>query len=489
MLGLLLMLTATHFAPIDASLAPTQFAAAPNGSNVYDAIDGGTRRVTVGGSHKSEDRLLLTDGRKRLAGNARDLTRNFSVVAWAVRRHLDYVTQFTFHAVTKDKGFNKALEELIDADSRRERFDTAGRHSLARAIRLLEAHATIDGDAGFVKLSNGTCQGLEGDRVKTPQIADINPDEWEHGVKLNDARRASAYAVHRRTRGENLEFERMVPAANMLWHGTYNRFDQVRGISPITSALNLFRDVHENFDYALVKAKITQIFGIKIMRASLNDESPGQLTGGVDANDDEDKSAYNVDFGKGPVVVDMDRGDDLGVIESATPSTQFQAFTELAMMAALKGLDIPFSFYDESHTNFFGSKGAWFHYERSCKTKRDALAELLDAWTLWRLQLHVLDNELSLPSGAVLSDLNWLWVPRGTPWWDPSKEVIGDLRAIGAGLDNPQRICREKDRGDFYDNCDKIAEAIEYAKALGLTLNFDPGAQPQTIEVNTDAQK
>ena len=478
---------ATLFTPIDVSQEPTRFTADTGVSQAYDAVDGGKRRITVIGSHRSEDKLLNRDGRRRLAGNARDLVRNFSVVAWAVRRHLDYVTQFQFHGQTNDKAFNKALEELVERDSRKDRFDAAGRHSLHAGIRLLEAHASIDGDAGFLKLSSGKVQGIEGDRVRNPDKP-VNLDDWDHGIQHDTAGKALAYAIHRRKNGTQLEYERTVPAANMLWHGAYGRFDQIRGIGPITASLNFFRDVFENFDFALAKAKASMLMGIKINRSASASESGGQITGGTDADGNEDKSDYDVDFGKGPVLIDMDPGDDMSVIESTTPSTQFQSFTELVMMAALKGLDIPFSFYDESHTNFFGSKGAWFHYERSCKTKRDALAELLDAWTLWRLQLRILSGDLKLPSGKILSDMDWLWVPRGTPWWDPSKEVIGDLRAIAAGLDNPQRICREKDRGDFYDNIDKRAEAEAYAKSKGVTLSFDPLAANQPPEP-TDPQQ
>lgn len=483
MFGCILMLS-TLCVPIDVSPSPTQFTSSDTGvAQAYDAVDGGKRRISVVGSHRSEDKLLNRDGRRRLSGNARDLVRNFSVVAWAVRRHLDYVTQFQFHGNTKDKGFNKAIEEMVEYDSRKKRFDAAGRHSLHSGIRLLESHASLDGDGGFLKLSNGTVQGIEGDRVRNPDAA-INLDEWEHGIKKNAAGGAAAYAIHRRVNGTYLQYERTVPESSMLWHACYGRFDQFRGIGPITASLNFFRDVFENFDFALAKAKASMLMGIKVKRNAAVEESGGKVTGGTDAEGNEDKSDYNVEWGRGPVVIDMDPGDDMEVMESETPSNQFQSFTELVMMAALKGLDIPYSFYDESHTNFFGSKGAWYHYERSCKTKRDNLAELLDAWTLWRLQLRVLDGTLKLPSRKILSDMDWLWVPRGMPWWDPAKEVRGDIAAVSAGFDNPQRICREKDRGDVYDNIDKTADVVAYAKTKGVKLSYSLEPDPQPAKSN-----
>lgn len=469
------------FAPIEVS--SKQFNSAGVTNETYDAVSGGKRRKSVAGSSQSEDRLLLTNSRKRLAGNARDLNRNFAIVAWAIRRHLDYVTQFQFHGNTKDRGFNAELERVVDTFARKRRFDAAGRHGLPMMLRLLESHSSLDGDNGWLKLADGTVQGIEHDRVRNPQPMTSTVNEWTHGIQTDKRSRALNYAVHKRTTGGTFEFERIVPAYNMLWHGYFGRYDQVRGISPITSSLNLFRDVHENFDYALAKAKLTQIFALAILRSAGAEGSTGKISGGEDEDGNEDKSDYDIKFGDGPIVVDLDHGDSLQAIESQQPSAEFQNFNLAVMMAALKGLDIPFSFYDEGHTNFFGSKGAWFHYERSCKFKRDQLAELLDSWTLWRTQLAILDGELKLPRGKVITDIDWLWVPRGMPWWDPAKEIRGDVMAIGAGLDNPQRICRERDRGDFYDNIDKTAEAIGYAKSKGVPISFNPTQAP--VEVVT----
>jgi capsid protein len=193
------------------------------------------------------------------------------------------------------------------------------------------------------------------------------------------------------------------------------------------------------------------------------------------------------------VFLDMEPGDDARMLESATPSTQFQDFSNLMIMVALKALDIPFSFFDESHTNFFGSRGAWLHYERSCHDKRERLQELLRRLTIWRLMLFLLDGDLRLPAGTNISDLQWEWVPVGMPWWDPAKEINGDLLAIGAGLDNPQRITKERGRGDWYDNIDRIAEAIEYARGKQVPLSFVPGLmppdEPEKHESGKDAKK
>lgn len=133
------------------------------------------------------------------------------------------------------------------------------------------------------------------------------------------------------------------------------------------------------------------------------------------------------------------------------------------------------------------------HYERSCDPKRQALLELLRRLTVWRIGLMILDGELQLPRGMTSLGVNdWEWVPTGMPWWDPAKEIRGNLMAIAAGLDTPQRICKESGTGDFYDNIDQIADAVEYSKKklepLGASISFNPGPAPLEIAVNNADQ-
>lgn len=444
----------------------------------YDATDARGRRKSPAVRTQSEDRILDAGKRAKLQANATDLHRNFAICQWMIRRHLDYVATFSFHGRTENDTVNDQLEFLMRKWARPYNCDAAGRHRLGKMIRLAELLAVLHGDVGLLKLANGQLQGIESDRIRNP-VGETTA-EWLHGVKVNGAGRAQAYAIHRRQNYGGFELERMVTAGNLCLHGYFDRFDQVRGISPIASALNPMRDVYENFDLALAKAKVEQLFALVLKREALDGTGDTSETTVTD-EDGTERTQYEVDFGKGPVKLDLDPGDDAEFLESQHPSANFQAFTQLVLMVGLKALDIPYSFYDESHTNFFGSRGAWLHYERASQDKRETLQELLDRITLWRTQLWILDGELELPRGMTVGDVAWEWVPMGMPWWDPAKEINGDLLAIGAGLDHPQRITKERGRGDWYDNVDEIGKAIEYARSKGVPLAFDP--QAQVVEV------
>ena len=339
-------------------------------------------------------------------------------------------------------------------------------------IRLLEAQRTVKGDCGLLKLGDGRLQAIESDRIRNPGGATIaGPNQnWVHGVKLDEAGRALAYAVHRRRMG-TFEFERSVPAGNLILHGYFDRFDQVRGISPIVAALDPLRDLYENFTLALAKAKVEQLFALAFYRGAT--DAAGVVT--------PTERKYEVDFGSGPVVLDLDPGDRAEFLTSSSPHSNFQAFGQLILAVAMKALDLPYIFADEGAGVFHSFRGSWLIYDRSCETKREENRDVLNRLTLWRLILAVLDGELTIPKGMQLSDLAWAWNHRGFPWFDPNKELTGDLAAIQAGFDTPQRITQKRGGGDWYANIEQTGKALKFAKEQKVAVSFAP--VPQRIEV------
>jgi capsid protein len=334
-----------------------------------------------------------------------------------------------------------------------------------------------------LKLASGQTQIIEGDRIRTPYTgipAGINPMFINQGVYCNTAGRPVAYVLCRRARttdtgimGADMVYDRMLQAQYVYHHACWDttaRFDQVRGVSPIASAYNAFRDVYENIDYASVKAKISQMFGVAITRDGTPEETglgvggtgvyDGNANGtpqncdGTTANLKPGETSYDkLDFGRGPIVLQLDQGDDAKILESQTPSTQFQDFIPLVLQIALKSIDVPYSFADESHTNYSGQRQAWILYEKSARSKRGENRDLLDDWTAWQMGIMVDDGELELPAGMSVADLKWQWKATGTPWIDPLKEVLADVAAMEAGIESPIGVAdRVGDRDPFEIN-------------------------------------
>jgi capsid protein len=446
----------------------------------YDGANASPRRRQVTVNIQHEDLAARQQTRRILMSNQQDLMRNFAIAKWAIEKHLDYVTAFTFQCRTPNKKFNDRVEAFIEGASGQLDFDVAGRHRLSRATRISEACRVVNGDHAWMKVvrpgpgpgngSRGFVQMIESDLIRS-LTTDPGPQvNWYNGVRVAPSGAAIEYALHRRSLGTVYEFDRMVPARNIYLHAWYHRFDQVRGISPISSALNWFRDIYEGFEYALAKLKVAQLFGLSIYRQG--ETAPGQMQFTEDANaDGVPDSKPQVDFGKGPFLLDNDPGDRAEILESHTPSTETTDFLKLMVHVALRTLDIPYSFFDESFTNFYGSRGGLIQYLKGCRTKIDDNQEVLKWWARWQIGLAVADGTLLLPGGMQFSDIVFEWVPDGVPWWDPVKEVRGQAMAIACGLTSPQRVCKEIGT-DFETNVDEISEAMAYAQTKNVDLVF-----------------
>lgn len=464
-------LYASAFLPPDGRL--------PGARLKYEAAESSTKRKTVPAVLETEDNELPPTKRTQLQAAAYDIRRNFSLAGWMIRRHLDYVATMSFRSMTGNLQLDAQVEAAMNWWAQPEHCDITGRHTLQRLVRLLEAGAVISGDSGLLLLADGRLQSIEGERVRhdcgdvPPEVTSHNPI---HGVLVNEAGKALSYCVAKRSRGNfssRFVFDRLVPAEWFVLHGTFDRTDQVRGVTPLSAALNELADTKESCELARARLKIDQLFGIAFYR-----EQADPLGNTTQTDDTEGAEKYEVDFGAGPVKLELDPGDRAEFLESKNPSEQFLAFNDRMIQFAIKSLDIPFSFFNESFTNYSGSRQALLQYEQSAEAKRNNLRTALDRITAWRLAMFIEDGQID----AKLSDMAWHWDGAGLPWIDPVKEIEGDERSVALGVNSRQRVARS--RGvDFFDV--SIERAIEnrFLAKLGLPTDFAEAQPVQKVEV------
>ncbi len=461
-----------------------------SGGSGYDAVKEKGRRQAPTGLVRSEDAELRVADRKKLVSGTRDLHRNFSIVAWMIRRHLDYISTFSFQCRSGNPEMDAQVEKLMRWWSRPGNCDVMGRFSLTRMARMAEMRRVIDGDVFPLKLRDGRIQWIEGDRVRTPigglptDVVDFAAGDLLHGVRTDDAGMPLQYCICKRSKltdtlggTDNFTFERMVDARNLYQFGYFDRFDQVRGISPLASALNSLRDVYEGFDYALAKMKVAQLFGMSIFREKSDTFGTPPIAEEIetdpednDDNPEETETSYKVNFGSGPFLLDLDPGDRAEFLENKTPSIEFQQFSQVMIGVALKALDIPYSFYAENFTNYSGARQALLQYEQSAKVKREDVMAMLDHLTAWRIGLWIQDGVLD----AEFSDIQWEWVHRGIGWIDPLKEIQANQAAVDGGFDTLTRIIKETTGRDFKDVADERAAELAYLKQVGVQTNTRP---------------
>src|SRR6186713_879019 len=81
--------------------------------STFDAVHAKNKRSAPTGILRSEDSELTPADRRKLLSASRTLHRNFAVASWMIRKHLDYVSTFTFQARTGNDALDDSLEKLV----------------------------------------------------------------------------------------------------------------------------------------------------------------------------------------------------------------------------------------------------------------------------------------------------------------------------------------------------------------------------------------
>lgn len=230
--------------------------------------------------------------------------------------------------------------------------------------------------------------------------------------------------------------------------------------------MNDLQDVYENKAYGLAKAKMGQFFGMALYRGT---------------NDGEGETP---DPTKGAMILEMERDDKAEFLNDRNPSNEWKNFMEMVISMALKALDIPFSFYMENFTNFFGSKSALILYLKSCVAKRRNLRERwLNPWTEW--QLNGLRMRPEFRALNQFETIPFRWIALGTPWANPLQEVQASIMEIGMGMTSRKRKVMEIYGEDVFDIIDEIKAEENYMKEAGVSVSHPSALVPS--EANDEA--
>ena len=456
----------------------------------YDATVDKGRRQPPKARTSSGDFELPPRTRSKLVATARDQIQNLSLVAWMVRKHVAYVSQFTLLAKTGSDELDGALERRFKNAATRDQFDIAGRHSLRSAMYVNETGKAVDGQAFIAAIRGGFCQLLESDLIARP---DDLPKKWvekvdAHGLVKDQYGKVLQYCRCKwDADGRKLMFSGMVKRNDMLADsGTFLRPSQTRGISPISAALNTFRDLYEGWEWTLLKIKVHSLCGVAIKRDALTDGIPTTAYPDSDIDTEGEETADNrtaMEVKDGLMQFDLDPGEDVDLIESKTPNTAVIPYSEMMIRAALLAFDIPYTAYDSRGTSFSAVMADRAEYEKAVSVKREDNVDFLNKWAAWKLATFVdespaLDRLISA-AGLTLADVadRLEWVPDGTPWMDRGKEIKADADAVALGTDSRQRQCKRRGL-DFYKLATERSEEEQFMRDNGVTYTVgNPGSE------------
>ena len=461
----------------------------------YKAIDDTTNRRHPVRNTTGEIAILNKAKRDKASATARDDRRSFTLLAWMIRRHLDNVSRFTPHIRTGDDNINMILRKAIRWHGRARQFDALGKHGRDEWMRMFEACKVIGGDAAGLKTKGMKLQGIEGDRISKPsaftKIDGADQTRLDavtgEGMTFNADGTLKEYCICKRgSTGKGLEFERLIPADEMIFDAYWpERFDSNRGVSPLLTALSEGADVRETWEWLVLKAKASALFGLAFTRAGSDPMMPTQGDPET-APPESESAAYSVQVAaaikaRGMLSLDMDPGDEVKEIESKTPNNTVISFTRELIRSVLLSLDIPFTFYDSLTASFSARIADRNEYEESCEWKREKNISVLDKiYAEWLIPMWAKTNLFGLRDALKTTKLSveeigasLLWVPAGRPWLDRSNEMSGHILALAAGVTSTPRIC-----SSYGEDAYEIAkEQREYLDKAGIPLLYAQGGQ------------
>jgi len=422
-----------------------------------------------------------------------------------LRRHLDYVSKFEPLVKTQNAELDRWLDKALKRHGKKRNFDVSGRHSRNSMLRIFEGLKVLDGDAALLKVDGGKVQGIEGDRITKPEDIprELVDSVGDHDLVVNQATGETVqYCVCRRddTGGTMLLYAGMLNADDVIFDGFFGRFDQTRGISPLSSVLNPTADLYEAMEFTQLKIKLESLMGIQINRETSSEAADGFPTTESLDYDTDAAGAQTADnryefSPHGLSVFDMEPGESVKTIESSNPSEAFQHWTDRTIRQILLALDIPYSAFAGDQSNFSARIADREEYEKSSQEKRqrncEVLEELYDwvirGWYDTNAEFANLVNRAGLSIDDVVESVQW--VGSGTPWLDKLKEVSGDALSVYNGFESRQEVCKRHGK-DFFEVIDKLAEEQQYAEKAGVMLAMgQPGQQviEQIAEETTDA--
>ncbi len=474
----------------------------------YSAAEDKGRRKSPLTRIKHEQVILPKAKRERLQATAQDQNRDHSIVAWMVRKHLDYVASFHF-------SFRTASPDATDIDPKAQldrlvnrifkwhgaprNIDFLGRFGRDEMFRLFELEKVICGDAGFLKLPELKLQAIESDCIAKgtwgARSQESDKPEYEKlndaGLLVDDWGKVVKYAIcNRGINGQSHEFDHLEPFENMIFDAYWTRFSsQWRGISPLSTAINTVADIHEALEYNIIKAKMHALFGVAFTRKS-EDGAFGPASGvtteqGDGVTESTPPTATEKSLNPSTInMIDLEPGEDVKTIESGTPSAEFVEGVHLYAHIAMIALDIPVTSWDSRRSSFSARIADLNEYEVSCVAKRTKNRYVRQEYSNWVLE--TIWNNANSPwplrqvaekAGMALRDVQEAveWVPAGSPWLDKYKQVQGDQLAIGMALDNPIDAARRRG-SDVFKNIEKTAQVLRYAEKMNVPVLI--GDQP-----------
>lgn len=359
-----------------------------------------------------------------------------------------------------------------------------GRLSFVELEALALATVVVDGEALF-RIIRGAdnpfrfaLQPLDPDLLDHELGMDApvrlaNGHEIRMGIEENAAGRPVAYWIWSAHPSEFIRREHVrVDAADIIHLYRPLRAGQRRGITAFAPVLLNQKMAAAFTEAAVVAAR----FGASKMALVHVDPEKS-----IDAGDPDAVTGNYVDEVSPGGVWRANPGEQVSALDFQYPNMSYGEFMRAILQEIATGLGI-------AHASLSGDlQGVNYSSIRAgLLVERDTYRRI-QRWLIQHFHQRIYREWVRfaplsgrIPARESTAYLNVRWQPRGWDWVDPLKDMQAAKVAVSEGFTTRTAICAAKGE-DFEENLERLAEEMEMAKALGVTLGGPtPGAALST---------
>ncbi len=394
-------------------------------------------KITVSGTPTSPENEINVYDRQYMITLSRKMARENPIMAGLLDRIVANVIPYDGlrpNAITGDDNFDDAAENYFYERSKK--CEITNRFDFAAYQEILLKSVLRDGDFGSVFTNQRRIQGIEADRIITPQAFRSEENEKVfQGVRINDHGRPINYYVGRRDKnGRVVEKDfRALRARNFIHSFRPDRIDGYRGIPVFLPVFDNLRDFQDIMDYERFALKLASSLGIKI-KPQKNNGPLGETLGSEETREGTKK----IDFKPGAMVFDLGSmgAEDIEVMNYDRPGDNFNSMMELLARLIGVGIGLPIELVllDFHRGNMASIRLALIEARKTFFRHYKIVRDFSDRYYKWIISQGVKDGIL-VPSKKIQN--NYWKVEWTEPVWEymnPLQDIQADAMMIEKGL-------------------------------------------------------
>jgi capsid protein len=455
----------------------------------YDGANPGTARGNSGGLYRnaSPETAAMTRDRINLIWEARDMERNFPIVAGLLDRIAQYAChRLEYKAMTGDPKTNVEYERYFhDWCSRA---DISGRLRLKNLCQLAVRSYFRDGDMGFIMTKRNNelrLQPIEADRIGNP-LHKVPSEREMGGVIIGNDGQPLEYEIWNRSNTNQYSKDHNESADNFIHFWRPIRFDQYRGVSPLAPVIPHCRDAYELI--ALEKAACKLQSSYTVFK-HLKDPNSNSAQAAWDQKPTINSPA-NTEIVGGKIQTVTDAEDITFAPAQTRPSGAFMQFHETIVRLIALGVNFPFGFC--WNMGDFGGTSSRIELKQAERRIQD-IQQMLVEIILNRVRDQVIS--MGIANKAIPAHAKWREGRFTFGAWltaDVGYQTNADLQLIQLGLKSKHQWGQENDN-DFETVQDELYSEIEYQRNLSaekmIPMELLPGGNPMATALLSAAEQ